>query len=91
VLAADQLDPDVVDAEYRAGRRGGDRTRRLFTSAVLNEVHLRNGHVVEEANKEPLDLPFAVPKFEYDDVVEVMGLCSNPSWPADLGKCGPES
>ena len=40
-------------------------------SAVLNEGRVRNGYVVEEANKEPLDLLFAVPKFEYDDVVEV--------------------
>jgi hypothetical protein len=36
--------------------------------------HVRNGYRVEEAGKEPLDLPFAVPKFEYDDVVEVKGL-----------------
>gem|GEM_PF-6734009 len=41
---------------------------------MLNEVHVRNGYVVEEASKEPLDLLFAVPRFEYDDVVEVKGL-----------------
>jgi hypothetical protein len=41
---------------------------------VRNEVHVRNGYVVEETNKEPLDLLFAVPQFKYDDVVEVKGL-----------------
>jgi hypothetical protein len=41
---------------------------------VLNEVHVRNGYVVDEANKEPHGLLLAVPKFEYDDVVEVKGL-----------------
>ncbi len=43
---------------------------------MRNEVHGRNGYVVEEINqnKEPLDLLFAVPKFEYNDVVEVKGL-----------------
>ena len=57
-----------------AYRRGGDRTWRLFNAAVLDEVHVRDGHVVEPAFKEPFDLLFAVPKFEYDDVVEVSGL-----------------
>jgi site-specific DNA recombinase len=52
-----------------AYRRGGDRTRRLFNTAVLDEVNVRDGHVVEAAYKEPFDLLFAVPKFEYDDVV----------------------
>ena len=52
-----------------AYRRGGDRTRRLFNAAVLDEVHVRDGHVVEAAHKEPFDLLFAVPKFEYGDVV----------------------
>jgi hypothetical protein len=33
-----------------------------------------HGYVVEEANKKPPDLLFAMPKFEYDDVVEVKGL-----------------
>ena len=53
-----------------AYRRGGDRTRRLLNSAVLDEVHVRDGHVVEAAYKEPFDLLFSVPKFEYDDVVD---------------------
>ena len=52
-----------------AYRRGGDRTRRLFNAAVLDEVHVRDGHVVEAAYKEPFDLLFSSPKFEYDDVV----------------------
>jgi site-specific DNA recombinase len=57
-----------------AYRRGGDRTRRLFNAAVLDEVHVRDGHVVEAAYKEPFDLLFSVPKFEYDDVVGARGL-----------------
>jgi hypothetical protein len=57
-----------------AYRRGSDRTRRLFNAAVLDDVRVRDGHVVEAAYKEPFDLLFAVPKFEYDDVVEVSGL-----------------
>jgi site-specific DNA recombinase len=57
-----------------AYRRGGDRTRRLFNAAVLDDVRVRDGHVVETAYKEPFDLLFAVPKFEYDDVVGARGL-----------------
>jgi hypothetical protein len=57
-----------------AYRRGSDRTRRLFNTAVLDEVHVREGHVVEAAYKEPFDLLFSVPKFEYDDVVGAEGL-----------------
>ena len=57
-----------------AYRRGGYRTRRLFNAAVLDEVHVRDGHVVEAAYKEPFDLLFSVPKFEYDDVVGAKGL-----------------
>ena len=57
-----------------AYRRGSDRTRRLFNAAVLEDVHVRDGHVVEAAYKEPFDLLFSVPKFEYDDVVGAGGL-----------------
>ncbi|GEM_PF-4157754 len=39
--------------------RDGDRTRRLFNAAVLDEVHVRDGHVVEAAYKEPFDLPLS--------------------------------
>ncbi len=52
-----------------AYRRAGDRTRRLLNAAVLDEVHVRDGHVVDAAYKEPFDLLFSSPKFEYDDVV----------------------
>jgi hypothetical protein len=63
-----------------AYRRAGDRTRRLFNTAILDEVHVRDGHVVEAAYKEPFDLLFCVPKFEYDDVVGAEGL--EPPTPA---------
>lgn len=52
-----------------AYRRGSDRTRKLFNSTVLDDVRVRYGHVVEAAYKEPFDLLFSLPKFEYDDVV----------------------
>ncbi len=57
-----------------AYRRGGDRTRKLFNTAILDEVHVRDGHVVEATYKEPFDLLFTVPKFEYDDAVGAGGL-----------------
>jgi len=53
----------------RAYRRASDRTRKLFNAAVLDQVHVRDGHLVEAGYKEPFDLLFSVPKFEYDDVV----------------------
>ena len=71
-----------------AYRRGGDRTRRLFNAAVLDEVHVRDGHVVEAAYKEPFDVLFSLPKFEYDDVVGRGSLepgCVACSAPQDLG------
>ena len=57
-----------------AYRRAGDRTRRLFNAAVLDQVNVGEGHVVEATYKEPFDLLFAVPKFEYGDVVGAEGL-----------------
>ncbi len=57
-----------------AYHRAGDRTRRLLNAAVLDEVHVRDGRVVDAAYKEPFDVLFSSPKFEYDDVVEVSGL-----------------
>ncbi|MDA8183661.1 MAG: hypothetical protein M0035_04445 [Actinomycetota bacterium] len=44
-----------------AYRRGGERTRRLSNAAVLDEVHVRDGQVVEAAYKEPFDLLFSSP------------------------------
>ena len=63
-----------------AYRRGSDRTRRLFNAAVLDDVRVRDGHVVEAAYKEPFDLLFSVPKFEYDDVVGAAGLEPTTCW-----------
>jgi hypothetical protein len=37
-------------------------------------VLVRDGHVPEAEYKEPFDVLFSEPKFEYDDVVEVSGL-----------------
>ena len=68
---------DVMDLAVRFStrcattyRRAGDRARRLLNAAVLDEVHVRDGHVVEAAYKELFDLLFSSPKFEYGDVVE---------------------
>ncbi len=72
---------DVMDLALRFStrcatgyRRGSDRTRKLFNAAVLDEVHVRDGHVVDAAYKEPFDLLFSSPKFEYGDVVGRRGL-----------------
>ena len=66
-------------------RRGGDRTRKLFNAAVLDEVHVRDGHVIDAAYKEPFDLLFSSPKFEYGDVVGRRGL--EPLTPCASCKC----
>ena len=82
-------------------RRGGDRTRKLFNAAVLDEVHVRDGHVIDAAYKEPFDLLFSSPKFEYGDVVGRRGLepltpcasckcatnCANGPTAADASRC----
>jgi hypothetical protein len=68
-----------------ACRRGGDRTRRLFNTAILDEVHVRDGHVGEVAHKEPFDLLFSMPKFEYGDLVGREGL--EPPTPCASCKC----
>lgn len=62
----------------RAYRRAGDRTRKLYNAAVLEQVLVRDGHVTEAAYKEPFDLLFSEPKFEYADVVG-MSLLKAPS------------
>ena len=56
----------------RTYRRADDRTRKVFNTAVLEEVLVRDGHVVNAAYQAPFDLLFAMPKFEYEDVV---GFC----------------
>ena len=55
----------------RIYRRAGDSRRKEFNTAVLEEVLVRDGHVVNAAYQAPFDLLFAMPKFEYEDVVEV--------------------
>ena len=68
-----------------AYRRADDRTRRLLSAAVFDDVHFRDGHVVDAAYKDPFDLLFAVPKFEYGDVVGRRGL--EPLTPCASCKC----
>ena len=69
-----------------AYRRGSDRTRRLLNTAVLDDVRVRDGHVVEAAHKEPFDLLFSVPKIEYDDVVvEVVPRKANHAQRSPVG------
>jgi hypothetical protein len=63
-----------------AYHRAGDRTRRLLNAAVLDEVHVRDGRVVDAAYKEPFDVLFSSPKFEYDDVVRCSRM--GPTWAA---------
>ncbi|MGH9086718.1 MAG: recombinase family protein [Acidimicrobiales bacterium] len=64
----------------RAYRRGSDRTRRLFNAAVLDQVNVRDGHVVETTYQEPFDFLFSVPKFEYDDLVGAEGFEPPTCW-----------
>lgn len=47
------------------GRRS---VEKLFDSAVLERVLIRDGHIAEARLKEPFDGLFSEPKFEYDDV-----------------------
>ena len=67
---------EVMDLAFRlstrcatAYRRAGDRTRRQLNAAVLDQVHVRDGHVVDATYKEPFDLLCSSSKFEYGDVV----------------------
>ena len=53
-------------------------------AAVLDEVRVRDGHVVDAASKEPFDLLFSPPKFEYGDVVGREGFEPSKAKPADL-------
>jgi len=49
----------------RSYRRASDRTRKAFNAAVLEEVRVRDGHVVEAVCQAPFNLLFAMPKFKY--------------------------
>ena len=69
----------------RIYRRAGDSRRKEFNTAVLEEVLVRNGHVVNAAYQAPFDLLFAIPKFEYEDVVGRTGL--EPVTPCVSCKC----
>ena len=53
-------------------------------AAVLDEVRVRDGHVVDAASKEPFDLLFSPPKFEYGDVVGREGFEPSKAVPTDL-------
>ncbi len=66
---------DVVDLAVgfstrcaTADRPAGDRTRRLLNTALFDEVHVRDGSVVEAAEVVPLELLFSAPKVEWDDL-----------------------
>ena len=47
-------------------------------SSIYRTRTVRDGHVVEAAYKEPFDLLFSEPKFEYDDVVVRAGGLEPP-------------
>jgi hypothetical protein len=75
---------EVMDLALRTSRRcasayprAGDRTWRLLNAAVPDDVRVCDGHVVEAAYKEPFDLLFSSPKFEYGDVVDLGGHNTN--------------
>ena len=54
----------------RAYQRASEPSRKLFNSAVLERVVVRNGHVTEAEYKEPFDELFSEPKFEYEDLAD---------------------
>ena len=58
----------------RAYRPRRGRTRKHFNLAVLKEVQVRDGHVVEATYQEPFDLLFSLPEFEYRHVVGLVGI-----------------
>ena len=68
-----------------AYRRGSDRTQEAVQRRRARRRTRADGHVVEAAYKEPFDLLFSVPKFEYDDVVGLTGL--EPVTPCASCKC----
>jgi hypothetical protein len=49
----------------RGYRRAGDRTRKLYNTAVLQKVLVRDGHATKPEYQEPFDVLFFVPRFEY--------------------------
>ena len=59
-------------------QRGKFTTRSLVNAAVLDEVHIPDGHVVDAAYKKPFDLLFSSPKFEPGDLVGAGGYNANP-------------
>ena len=58
----------------RTSRRAGERSRKQLNSAVFEKVLVRDGKVAEAEYRQPFDLLFSEPKFEYEPLVEVSGL-----------------
>jgi site-specific DNA recombinase len=66
-------------------RRASDRTRRLYNTAILQRVLVRDGHITEPEYQEPFDVLFSVPRFEYGTAVGRTGL--EPVTPCASCKC----
>jgi hypothetical protein len=55
-------------------RRASDRTRKLFNAAVPDEVHVRDGHVVDTGPQGGVRPLFSSPRFKYGDGVGRVGF-----------------
>ena len=60
----------------------------MLNTAVFERLDVKDGRITHQEYRPPFDDIFEITRFESETRVEVMGLCSNPSWLADLGKCG---
>jgi hypothetical protein len=55
-------------------RHADPRTRKLFNSAVIDRIEIRDGHISHVDYKAPFDLLFGGSGFEYRTVVELRGF-----------------
>jgi site-specific DNA recombinase len=70
-----------------AYRRADDRIRTQFNAAVFEALLIRDGRVAEARYRAPFDLLFAMPRFEYQCLVEPGGL--EPPTPCMPCRCSP--
>jgi hypothetical protein len=67
----------TISACSHTYERADNRTRKLINSAVFESVHVRDDHVTDASYYEPFDVLFAVPNFEYGDLVVLCYRYSN--------------
>jgi hypothetical protein len=55
-------------------RHADPPTRKLFNSAVIDRIEIRDGHIAHVDYRAPFDLLFGGSGFEYRTVVELRGF-----------------